>query len=1082
MALEEIIQSTSMKVIIDKSFPSVVTYHLAKDVFSGQIRSGKRVKINGTYFVPEVSFTKVNESTAEYLLKFLQEDSVIELTVKLQVVDNQLWFNVTNINHQADRPIESIEFPDLDLVSIGEKDHEAKFSGARMSTNTHISGDTHLSVNKDLKPFKEGYMYAFVASETLVAAVWSNSHYSIGKSSYKDSTNDHLRLAVTAFEAGEGMTLSISSSAWHYQRHDKGIPFPATTLELPAAKVIIARDLNNDQVVDWQDGAIAYREIMNHPYGHERVPDLVAQRIVMNFGSQAPNPFLSTLDGIKKVYLHTDGLGQSLLLKGYGSEGHDSAHLNYEDVGEKIGGVKDFKTLLKEAATYHASLGVHINVTETYPESPYFVEELLKHHEDGSYSYGWNWLDQAIDIDSGYDLAHDRNKRFEAFKAIVEDDLEFIYVDVWGNGQSGDESAWPSHQLAKQLNELGWRFAVEWSHSGEYDATWHHWAVDLPYGGYQLKGINSAITRFIRHHQKDAWVGDMESYGGAANYPLLGGYSLLSFEGWQGHNHYDKYIENLFLVNLPTKYLQHYQVMRWEFGETVTLTDHGETYEWTPEMKVHLQDESGTKVEIKRQSNQPDEAAYRRRIITENQRQILTNDAYLLAWKWDADGQLLAPSDHKLYYYSINNHKTTWDLPDNWQNQPIYLYQLTELGRQLQGTIETLDGQLTLELEAKTPYVMYLTPQEAEDMNWSQGTHLVDQAFNSGSLAHWYIEGNPNDATITRSARGNTRLTIKENKQRVSLSQELSDLKANTQYAAYVGLENMGDVSASLSVSGGNKEVSNQTRQSLALNYVKAHPHSTDPKDAQNYQQSHFQNLFVFFTTGSESKGITLTLAREAGSGYANFDGIRVVENNSLMFDGQHDSLEARVFSQNFEQVAQGIYPFVVAGAEDVEDNRIHLSELNAPYTQRGWNGKKISDVINGRWSLKINGLTGKEALLIQTIPQTVTFEANEHYRVSFTYEAGWDDSYSFVIGEGAYEASSKLRHTKLKNTWQTRETAKRVSFDVHGASSGQTWIGIYSTDIIGKEASDELPKGDVNFRSYNDFVLDDLVIEKVSH
>ena len=68
----------------------------------------------------------------------------------------------------------------------------------------------------------------------------------------------------------------------------------------------------------------------------------------MNFGSQAQNPFLMTLDGIKKINLHTDGLGQGVLLKGYGSEGHDSGHLNYADIGKRIGGVEDFKTLIEK--------------------------------------------------------------------------------------------------------------------------------------------------------------------------------------------------------------------------------------------------------------------------------------------------------------------------------------------------------------------------------------------------------------------------------------------------------------------------------------------------------------------------------------------------------------------------------------------------------------------------------------------------------------------------------------------------------------------------------------------------------------
>ena len=86
--------------------------------------------------------------------------------------------------------------------------------------------------------------------------------------------------------------------------------------EMPAAKVAIAGDLNEDKQVDWQDGAIAYREIMNNPYKSEEVPELVNARIAMDFGSQAANPFLTILDGVKRVYLNTDGLGQNVLLKG----------------------------------------------------------------------------------------------------------------------------------------------------------------------------------------------------------------------------------------------------------------------------------------------------------------------------------------------------------------------------------------------------------------------------------------------------------------------------------------------------------------------------------------------------------------------------------------------------------------------------------------------------------------------------------------------------------------------------------------------------------------------------------------------
>ena len=87
-----------------------------------------------------------------------------------------------------------------------------------------------------------------------------------------------------------------------------------------------------------------------------RSSGLVAYRIAMNFGGQAQNPFLTSLDNVKRVALNTDGLGQSVLLKGYANEGHDSAHPDYADIGKRIGGAEDMNTLLTEGAKYGARL------------------------------------------------------------------------------------------------------------------------------------------------------------------------------------------------------------------------------------------------------------------------------------------------------------------------------------------------------------------------------------------------------------------------------------------------------------------------------------------------------------------------------------------------------------------------------------------------------------------------------------------------------------------------------------------------------------------------------------------------------
>ena len=1086
------IQSKVLKAVIDQAFPRVKEYTLNGHTLLGQVQQLKKILVNNHEITPEVTYKKINDTTAEYLMKLRDEKNFInsDMTVRLQVVDNQLHFDVTKIvNHNQVTPgqkidderklLSSINFLGNSLVSVSSDQAGAKFDGATMSNNTHISGDDHIAVTNPMKDLAKGYMYGFVSTDKLAAGVWSNS-----QNSYGGGSNDWTRL--TAFKQTVGNTnyVGIQSSEWQWEKAYKGIVFPEYTKELPSAKVVITEDANADSKVDWQDGAIAYRNIMNNPQGWEKVKDITAYRIAMNFGSQAQNPFLMTLDGIKKINLHTDGLGQGVLLKGYGSEGHDSGHLNYADIGKRIGGVEDFKALIEKAKKYGAHLGIHVNASETYPESKYFNENILRKNPDGSYSYGWNWLDQGINIDAAYDLAHGRLARWEELKNKLGEGLDFIYVDVWGNGQSGDNGAWATHVLAKEINKQGWRFAIEWGHGGEYDSTFQHWAADLTYGGYTNKGINSAITRFIRNHQKDSWVGDYRSYGGAANYPLLGGYSMKDFEGWQGRSDYNGYVTNLFAHDVMTKYFQHFTVSKWENGTPVTMSDNGSTYKWTPEMRVELVDADNNKVVVTRKSNDVNSPQYRERTVTLNGRVIQDGSAYLTPWNWDANGKKLPADKEKMYYFNTQAGATTWTLPSDWAKSKVYLYKLTDQGKTEEQELTVKDGKITLDLLANQPYVLYRSKQTNPEMSWSEGMHIYDQGFNSGTLKHWTISGDASKTEIVKSQGANEMLRIQGNKSTVSLTQKLTGLKPNTKYAVYVGVDNRSNAKASITVNTGEKEVTSYTNKSLALNYVKAYAHNTRRDNATVDDTSYFQNMYAFFTTGSDVSNVTLTLSREAGDEATYFDEIRTFENNSSMYGDNHDTAKG-TFKQDFENVAQGIFPFVIGGIEGVEDNRTHLSEKHDPYTQRDWNGKKVDDVIEGNWSLKTNGLVSRRNLVYQTIPQNFRFEAGKTYRVTFEYEAGSDNTYAFVVGKGEFQSgrrgnqASNLEMHELPNTWTDSKKAKKVTFLVTGAETGDTWVGIYSTGNASNTRGDS--GGNANFRGYNDFIMDKLQIEEVT-
>ena len=558
---------------------------------------------------------------------------------------------------------------------------------------------------------------------------------------------------------------------------------------------------------------------------------------------------------------------------------------------------------------------------------------------------------------------------------------------------------------------------------------------------------------------------------------------MKDFEGWQGRSDYNGYVTNLFAHDVMTKYFQHFTVNKWEDGKPVTMTDNGSTYKWTPEMKVELVDAANNKVVVTRKSNDVNSPQYRERIVTLNDRVIQDGSAYLTPWNWDANGNKLESDKEKMYYFNTESGATTWTLPSDWANGKVYLYKLTDQGKTEEKEVAVKDGKITLDLTANQPYVLYRSKQTNPEMSWSEGMHIYDQGFNSESLDHWKISGDASKAEIVKSQGANQMLRIQGNKEKVSLTQKLTGLKPNTKYAVYVGVDNRSNAKASITVNTGEKEVTNYTNKSLALNYVKAYAHNTRRDNATVNDTSYFQNMYAFFTTGSDVSNVTLTLSREAGDEATYFDEIRTFENESNMYGDGHDTATG-VFKQDFENVGQGIFPFVIGGIEGVEDNRTHLSEKHEPYTQRDWNDKKIDDVIEGNWSLKTNGLVSRRNLVYQTIPQNFRFEAGKTYRITFDYEAGSDNTYAFVVGKGEFQSgrrgsqASDLEMHELPNSWTDSKKAKRATFLVTGAETGDTWVGIYSTGNASNTRGDS--GGNANFRGYNDFIMDRLQIEEI--
>ncbi|MFT5790686.1 MAG: endo-alpha-N-acetylgalactosaminidase [Saprospiraceae bacterium] len=955
------LNSNQLSVTVDETFPRIVNYqwNISGAVMSANENQLSTVLINGESYTPKVN-AKTEKDKIFYTLTITEID--LELKLHISVQKNIVSLKFDAVSEKGVFKVHTIEFPNHSLLSVKSTDKNVQFSGSKMFTAIKGTGDVFQKVTKKtpIDSTAKGYLYAIVNTEKLAGAIWSNA---------VEEKTDNNRLQKQTTKQGRIKTTKVWSGSWIYRAEKMAIPSP-----LPELKIVITNDINNDNQVDWQDGAIAYRSILNTLVGADKIPNMVVQRIPMNFASQATNPFTKSLEETKRIFLNTDGLGQYVILKGYGSEGHDSKHPDYGDIGDRQGGATEMNVLANAAKKYNTSIGVHVNGTESYPEAQAFNETLINKNRKG-----WNWLDQSYYMDKRYDgVSGNRLRRLTSLKDQVPA-LDFLYVDVWYA-----KGSWDSRQLGREIHSLGLYYTTEFPQDHEYDAIWNHWAVDYKYGGKTIKGYNSQIVRFIRNHQKDTWI---------AKHPLLGGTEIVDFEGWQGRVNYDDCIAVTFDVNLPTKYLQHFPIEKWE-KKSITFAN-----------GVKVSTESG------------------QRIITKNGKVLLKGNTYLLPWN--------PKTEEKLYHWNDKGGNSSWELPASWKDvSTVYLYQLTDLGKVNEKAVSVVNNQVELSAKAKTPYVIFKKKQRNETMVWGEGSLVKNMGFNSGNLDGWKLSGT--NTAVKRNKSGQYELSIDKG-EKVSVSQTIKRLPKGHYYASvYVNAENR---KATLAIKTKSTSTSKYVINSLWENYIAA-----DSKHGTKMQR-----MYVHFDVTTHHEDVELFLKADKGDGKILFDNIRV---KAIEQTEKADSL---YFAENFEHVPSGIFPFVKGPAGGANDPRIHLAELHSPYTQKGWHGKKIDDVIEGKWSLKLH--EDVYGLVIQTIPQNVRFEAGKKYTVTFKYQTT-SNHYSFAIGDNAEIVSESIIAAQLET--------QTYSVTFTGSKSGNTWIGFVK-----------------NNKKESDFIIDNIEIKE---
>ncbi|MGW1512982.1 endo-alpha-N-acetylgalactosaminidase family protein [Streptomyces sp. NPDC002394] len=969
-----VIGSDQLSVAVAEDFPRVLSY---TDRASGARLLGStapvtQVVLNGTAHAVQATGAPVlTADSAAYTLAFPDLPGV-EIDARLSVDGRTTTFKVTAVRDTEAFRVGTIDVPGHDLVSVGSTDPGAATAFTRLDPDSTRTADVFARVTDgtaaEANPV--GASYAIVNTGALAAAVESNSSYDKPSGA---SARDGARFWHQARRSGTETRVGVWSGQWTYR--GAGAPQPETGDDLPWAKVVVTPDANADGAVDWQDGAVAFRTIGIKAPGSDRTPDRVVAHIPFNFASQATHPFLRTLDDVKRISLSTDGLGQFALLKGYGSEGHDSAHPDYGgNYNKRAGGLADLNTLLREGRKWGAGFGVHVNATESYPEAHHFSETLVDKTKPG-----WDWLGQSYYIDQRRDVnSGDLARRFKELRDETDPNLSMLYIDVYYT------HGWIADKTMQAVQAQGWNVATEWADKFERASLWSHWANDLDYGGATNKGLNSKIIRFIRNGEKDVWN----------NHPVLGQTALVDFEGWTGETDWNAFSANIWQRDLPAKYLQHQRITRWN-GDDITFTG-----------GIRGTVENG------------------RRTFYDNGRKVLDGEGYLLPW----DG------GKKLYHYNKSGGTTSWAVPAGTRTYTVY--KLTDNGRVKTGTVRPSGGRITLDAVAGQPYVLYPDSAPAQTApQWGQGTPVKDPGFNDAKLGAWTKAG-----TVARDTDDQGRNSAKlSGTATASVRQQITGLTPGKRYTASALIEVEPGRTRPTTLSIGGQEVT--VERSALENQVAA----------SDWNGTRLQRAKVTFTAPADGS-VPLRIQAASGSpATVRIDDVRIVADDPATKPGT-------AVYEDFEAVDQGWGPFLKGDAGGTTDPRTHIAQLHAPYTQAGWNGKLIDDVVGGAESLKSHD--ENSGLVYRTAPWTVPMKDGHSYRVAYDYQSSHAGAYEWVTGYDRTNGDGPAVETRRTPIGQQRTTGHFA--ETVTAGCGDTWTGLRKRE--------DAPEG-------ADFVLDGFTV-----
>ncbi|WP_281818714.1 endo-alpha-N-acetylgalactosaminidase family protein, partial [Vallitalea longa] len=933
-----VISSEKMDVTVDVNFPRVLKYDWKEDgsILKGEDEQLFIVEVNGNRYIPKITSTVAEDKSSIIYTMTDFGDTGIELKGMISVNDNKLRFEIIDI-FEPEEKFQTLNIPKQSLATVTASEN-GKISSVVTTGDWNNIIETFTTVEDETQG-TTGKTYAFISNNKF--AVSTDSNVTTGGSRVSISTDNRSNDKKTGIGAGSWTyreELGKTNTGEDYFQED-----------MPWVQIAIAKDENNDGNIDWQDAAILYREDMRIPLGAEDIKNNVSY-ISMNI-CYTQNPFLKGLDMVKNIYNYTDGFGQIVLEKGYQAEGHDDSHPDYDHMGIRQGGVKDFNKLIEEGKKYNAKVGIHINATEYHPDAFQFPENIVNLN-----SPGWGWLDKAYYVDQRKDITTgELFRRLDLLKKVAPE-LNFVYVDVY----TGND--WNASQLGEKVNSLGYMLGTEMNGPLEQYVTWTHWGGDA---AYPNKGNNSSIMRFIKYNTQDTFIGD----------PLLKGNKHLLPGGWGDQQTVlGKMGTGVFYNNnLITKYMQHFEIMKMSSDEV----------DFTEGVKVVRE---GSDINYYKDG----------RLIATTPEDTY-NDTYIgetklfIPWAPNADDGDKSTKIDKIYAWTpFDDDTTEWSLPAEWRDDTsLKLYRLDDLGRHYVKDITVNDGKITLSLEKDVPYLVVEEKSEEPRIDtWGDGQQIIDPGFDSQGFVNEKVTGaawtgTGENVSIAKevegyhqgSPRGGNDI-VKITDGAGGISQSIDGLEETKTYSISAWIKNDDERTVTLNVNCGGEDYSSViTRKGKSRS-----------GQAVKFSNDTFIRANVEFTVPEGVSTAEVSVDVADGTGTVYIDDFRCFKLPGRTYE------QGYAFYEDFENVDEGISPFLLAPYKD-GSNRTHLAEKDL------YGRQFMNWVINGRFSLKSNHEEGEKGEIIITEDGSFTLKSKTTYELGLKYALARKDSgYSFNL------------------------------------------------------------------------------------